>query len=960
MSSECEKIEKLLLDGLESLEHEPELTKHLEGCMHCTALKAALATVDGGLAKERVIDAGDDVVASLFKKISAEETARAFNKNRALAFASPFVVLSVVYLTGFMILLLSDVHRNVYQLYNFFFVALVLAVFLRRFGFATKIAAGSLSALMMTLIVVRSLGDRVEQRFSSSVVDLVDKRYAPAQEAENVYQIYRQGGGVGGKVAVQGATAQGATVLGSRERGGASVTIPEMPLPGSHSAESNDQENQKEQRQDENAVPFKSLMAAGESGDDALAHKYAKQWLANRLAPEEAQERVEGAVAPKPSRMDGSAGEEAYNDIVASFGSELDSVKSEIKDIKVTVEEQGKNFEEFEQRTADVFKKMLDRMAEKERSKKDADAYVNASEDRSVDVGVAEPTDSKKDKGYASFGNEASELQKSKKAEKVLNEPAVAEHYFRLLKERTATEKLAFKNPSGYWSNTYVPGDPVLWQLGRQLDTKTREGLSSYLGGKQPLLDDAAQQTDQPFDLPQNSALAVYMHADQAAIEGTHRMLLQVGLQASKRNAGSRPPMNVAIVLDLRGEISKVTQEQVAALLTAFESAQATGDKFSLVVAGRSGETVIPAGEFRHGTVMVALQKLFQPLPKDSPKDAPEGLNLIQAIERGIVNANGNAETNAALGTNMVVLVTAQSLGAFTDTAATMAHQSALNGVPMSVIGIGDAVSQPEIERVTIAGQGNRRLLTDAAGAKDLVDRELAAQSRVVARAVRLRIRLAPGVKLVDVLGSQSLDQQQSERVREMEQSIDKRVSKTLGIEADRGEDQDGIQIVIPAFYSGDAHVILLDVVAPGPGAVGEVSAQYKDLVFMKNGVSRADLSVAKGTQEPGLLEINVVKNFLAHRLSTLLQTAGRSLSAGKQAEARAMAEEFKQLLKEMQAKRPHLSMDLNMQRDIAMLDEYLLLLDPKNGLSEGQRQYVAGSMLYAGKLKLSPRPRMS
>jgi hypothetical protein len=55
----------------------------------------------------------------------------------------------------------------------------------------------------------------------------------------------------------------------------------------------------------------------------------------------------------------------------------------------------------------------------------------------------------------------------------------------------------------------------------------------------------------------------------------------------------------------------------------------------------------------------------------------------------------------------------------------------------------------------------------------------------------------------------------------------------TLGIRADRGSDEDGIKIVIPAFYADDTHAILLDLVVPRPGPVLEVSAKYKDLVFV-------------------------------------------------------------------------------------------------------------------------------
>ena len=61
---------------------------------------------------------------------------------------------------------------------------------------------------------------------------------------------------------------------------------------------------------------------------------------------------------------------------------------------------------------------------------------------------------------------------------------------------------------------------------------------------------------------------------------------------------------------------------------------------------------------------------------------------------------------------------------------------------------LAEPIDLDAVDRLTLAGQGNRRLLANAGEAPSVVDRELHSASRVVARAVRLRIRLAPGVRL--------------------------------------------------------------------------------------------------------------------------------------------------------------------------------------------------------------------
>lgn len=58
------------------------------------------------------------------------------------------------------------------------------------------------------------------------------------------------------------------------------------------------------------------------------------------------------------------------------------------------------------------------------------------------------------------------------------------------------------------------------------------------------------------------------------------------------------------------------------------------------------------------------------------------------------------------------------------------AHRSAVGGIPLSVVGVGGAVDLAAIDRLTLAGQGNRRLLANPSEAPSVVDRELHLASR--------------------------------------------------------------------------------------------------------------------------------------------------------------------------------------------------------------------------------------
>jgi len=228
--------------------------------------------------------------------------------------------------------------------------------------------------------------------------------------------------------------------------------------------------------------------------------------------------------------------------------------------------------------------------------------------------------------------------------------------------------------------------------------------------------------------------------------------------------------------------------------------------------------------------------------------------------------------------------------------------------------------------------------------------------SRVVARAVRLRIRLAPGVELVDVIGSQRLDEAVAERVRQAEKSIDQRLARNLGIQADRGEDEEGIQIVIPAFYAADAHVVLLDVVAPGPGPIADVTVRYKDLVHSKNSVARDNLSLPRGRRSPGPLERNVLKSFLAYRLEQSMIAAGDRLGQGDRDGAIALLTETRDLLAGVCTQLAGFDKDRDLARDFGMLSEYVGLLQAGAGDPQAPRDLLADSLRYAGRLKVLPR----
>lgn len=519
----------------------------------------------------------------------------------------------------------------------------------------------------------------------------------------------------------------------------------------------------------------------------------------------------------------------------------------------------------------------------------------------------------------------------------------------RFLAEQERLKGLRIQSASGYWANTYIPGDPGIRLLEARLQGWDRQQLRAKLGDAR--LEAAARQNWQPFDLPRNAALAVYLHADKRALHGPSRLRVQVGLQASQKRSGLRPDMNVGVVLDLRRPLDEATGAKVRALVMALAGARQPGDRFSITVAGHPGGLLIAPQEFRHGPIQVAMQSLFAP---DTNVKAP-AMDLLAALQSASDSVRQGDDASAPLGASLVLLVSTAPIAEQSESLERMAHENAVAGIGLSVVAVGGGTDLASIDRLVLLGQGHRRVLTGAEDAMKLVDRELHAASRAVARAVRLRIRLAPGVELIDVLGSQNLSEQAAQRVRDAERSIDQRVARNIGIRADRGEDEEGIQIVIPSFFAGDSHAVLLDVLVPGPGPVAEVSVRYKDLVYRRNGVASARLTTDDGPITRGPLEYNVIKNQLAYELARSASAASHQLGAGDAAGAVRTLTQARDLISGMRAAIPGWDNDTELGADEMLLSQYLQVLGPRFAAAGQDQQRLADSLRYLAFRRLVP-----
>ena len=222
-------------------------------------------------------------------------------------------------------------------------------------------------------------------------------------------------------------------------------------------------------------------------------------------------------------------------------------------------------------------------------------------------------------------------------------------------RQRSQIDGLVFQDATGYWANTYVPGDPSIRHLAMRLLEQDNTSLEALV--TEPLrLHNAARQTSLPLDPPGHAALAVYLHADRPTVREPTRMLVQVGVQGTPRYGGRRPAMNVGVVLDLRHDLSPADWASARALCTALVEARDLGDSFRLVVAGRprpdTGLDVLGPDDFRHGPMTVAFERLAQTSAKVA--NGEPVLSLTNAFQSTLMAVAAIDDPTRPLGSSVV------------------------------------------------------------------------------------------------------------------------------------------------------------------------------------------------------------------------------------------------------------------------------------------------------------------
>lgn len=499
-------------------------------------------------------------------------------------------------------------------------------------------------------------------------------------------------------------------------------------------------------------------------------------------------------------------------------------------------------------------------------------------------------------------------------------------------------------NPNMYVSNTYIGGTGAKDRLEKLID----EGV--LVDGKRIKLEAFSRNYAQAFSIPTRTALSVTAQTERSRIvqEGDHTYL-QVGLQALKGELPRRAPLNIVLVMDRSGSMaSEDKMENAKAAAMQLVNSLRPEDSFSLIAFDDEAQTLLPSVTVKD---RARVKKIIAAL------EAGGGTNIYAGLSSGFREAQKHAGRETI---NRVLLLSDGEVTAGVKDAAAFQHLVSVNAdkdIQTTSVGLGIEFNEDLMLSIARDGKGNYHFIKDGADTRSVFAKELDELTHVVARAVKVRVQLAEGVGLVRVLGAETLDAAQTKQVKAEERKIDRKVADELGIATNRQNDKDesGIKLLIPNFYRGDNHVMMMELSVPrgfGTRKIADVSVKYKDLVTNTNQEQKSTTAITyTNSRSEAIASINrnVKKNLLGFQTGEALVQAASLIEQGQFANAVRKLDD-RMVVLGVAAREWH---DKDLDGDGKLLDRYKTVLtqagrDRQTGDGEFG-QYLKKSLTYAG-----------
>jgi len=453
-------------------------------------------------------------------------------------------------------------------------------------------------------------------------------------------------------------------------------------------------------------------------------------------------------------------------------------------------------------------------------------------------------------------------------------------------------------DPNGRYATTYRPGAGHL----AAFESAIARGIIP--ASEREIVSDIGSAYSAALPMPKDHALGLAADFERTEIAPSGgKVHLRINLQSTDAHAKERPHLSVAVVLDVSGSMAgeRIASAQRAAeeLVDRLDAA----DQFSFVTFSTSAQIVIPLEQV--GPNRASIKHTI-----DAAR-AGGGTNIGDGLKLGYAELHGTSVPADAERVTFLLSDGQANEGITSAPAlAKLAEGAFQDGIQTSSFGMGTDYDGPLMSQIAEEGAGGYYYLRDAAQIPDAVTTEIEKRLDPVATALEVRVRLKPGVEVLEAYGSHKLSAEEAAQVRTTEVSADKYAAQHDHIALNRQDDKDGgMRFFIPAFARNEHHAILLELRLPA--GVGEkeaalVELKYKDRVARENVTDelQAKLSYATSDAESAKTEnASVERTVQGFEAGEALMDASRMVANGDSAGAARLLSEREGILREAATK---------------------------------------------------------
>jgi hypothetical protein len=124
------------------------------------------------------------------------------------------------------------------------------------------------------------------------------------------------------------------------------------------------------------------------------------------------------------------------------------------------------------------------------------------------------------------------------------------------------------------------------------------------------------------------------------------------------------------------------------------------------------------------------------------------------------------------------------------------------------------------------------------------------------------------------------------------------------------------------------------------------VRARYKDLLHLRNESANGAFELARGTNERGPLELNVLENVVAFEIGTALDDASRMVASGDRTGAERRIDEARAMVAGLEERIPELGRSGRLDDGVALAGRYVAAIS--GDAQAGQDAALCDSLRYA------------